>query len=318
MISEDSAATNAPATFSDKAKHAVCLAKIGAGSPGNAMRAARQCEPEHLSETEWGLVAAFAAREGSRTDLRRAAERCGDIDQAGKETWDKEGWQISFSLLHYVSTHENKRVSCLTQELLDLGANPNARGPQGQTILAAVANSGELSVFSSLLALSDANAQDDAGGTALMACAGSGSHTVDELQKITDLLAAGANPNLTDQHGETALMIAVRARNNAKAKRLVGQTNLSIKNNERQTAADIAIQFEEWALLDDLCASMSPQETAEVGRSLLQKLMPKGAARIDAHHEAQRLQSVVEGASASGGNAASGAAQKTARAAGRL
>ena len=74
-------------------------------------------------------------------------------------------------------------------------------------------------------------------GTALMACVVKG-----ELQLFDELLKKGANPDLTDDNGMTALMYAVQFKNVEMVKKLVNaKANKEQKSKQNKTAFEYAI-----------------------------------------------------------------------------
>lgn len=92
------------------------------------------------------------------------------------------------------------------RELLDQGANPNAKDKNGDIILMIAARNGYTGIIKLLLdAGADPNAKDENGWTALMEAAYYG-HT--DMVKL--LLDAGADVNAKDENGYTALMWASR------------------------------------------------------------------------------------------------------------
>jgi uncharacterized protein len=87
--------------------------------------------------------------------------------------------------------------------LLDEGADVNARGEYGKTVLMLAAGKGQLAATKLLLDRgADANARADGGGTALMDAAWRGHLEVAKL-----LLDRGADVNVREKWGMTALML---------------------------------------------------------------------------------------------------------------
>ncbi len=95
-------------------------------------------------------------------------------------------------------------------------AHVNAKDKEGETALMAAAGSGETS---NVLFLLDSRAQIDAkghdGNTALMLAAAAGPYNAVRALETTDavklLLSRGADPNVRNKHGQTALDLAVKS-----------------------------------------------------------------------------------------------------------
>ena len=99
----------------------------------------------------------------------------------------------------------------LAHALLDFGADPRARDLRKQTALMWAAGGGDLDILRRLLPLSDANASDAGGLTALMSlCAADASRQRrDQAAQCVELLAPVSNVLALDNHGRHALRIAV-------------------------------------------------------------------------------------------------------------
>ncbi len=92
------------------------------------------------------------------------------------------------------------------RRFIQAGANVNARGNNGWTVLRLAALQGRTQIVHELIqAGADVNARGADRWTALMTAAGSG-HT----QIVHELIQAGANVNARDNDGWTALMFAAR------------------------------------------------------------------------------------------------------------
>jgi ankyrin repeat protein len=94
-------------------------------------------------------------------------------------------------------------------ELLDAGADANARGLDGSTALMWAAYNGDLELVERLIeANADVDARNEFGTSALREAAVLGSSAI-----IEALLDAGADPNATNPEGEAALMAVARTGN---------------------------------------------------------------------------------------------------------
>jgi len=99
--------------------------------------------------------------------------------------------------------------------LLEHGASPNARDPEGNTALMLAAMYGDVPPLGLLLDKgADVNATNNAGATALMRAA-------DNFSKVHLLVERGANVNARSGFGNTALMLAARPANSHQAVQLL-------------------------------------------------------------------------------------------------
>ena len=116
-------------------------------------------------------------------------------------------------------------------QLLNHGADVNARGPDGGTALMLAAYADDLELVKRLIAAgADAKAQNEYGASALSEAAYLGSAPV-----IAALLKAGVDPNSRNAEGETALMLTARTGHVDAARML-----LDSGSNGRLTATTIA------------------------------------------------------------------------------
>ena len=114
------------------------------------------------------------------------------------------------------------------QRLLDTGADPNARQPDGATALHWAVHASDSSSVSALLeAGADVNVSNRLGASALFVAARNGDATM-----VETLLQAGANPNLALEMGETPLMTASRA-GAVRATRLLIEAGASVNKREQ-------------------------------------------------------------------------------------
>ena len=100
------------------------------------------------------------------------------------------------------------------RDLLDQGADVNARNHKGQTALHCAAKAGFVDIAAVLLARgADLNAVDAAGETPLASALRSTVKNRDGLREVVRLLAqGGADPDREDKHGHSPRRIAARKR----------------------------------------------------------------------------------------------------------
>ncbi len=172
--------------------------------------------------------------------------------------------------------------------LLESGSDPDLRDPDGETALSWAARLGHTAVVKDLLAagaqrelrgdrfqapaivlasraahrgivallapLADLDAVDSRGRTALI-CAVQPAQAGEKPQHrilaiVQTLLNQGADPDLQDADGETALMGAVRSGNREAVAVLIrAGANRSLANHSAQTALDLAVQRGDTALV---------------------------------------------------------------------
>ena len=190
------------------------------------------------------LVAAGAPLNGrgemDRTPLMWAARR-GDIEmlhtllEAGAGEQDPHGITAALAI---AGESKNKEV---VNTLLTFGNSTGFRDGQGQTMLLMLAAaSGVLTVVDQVLKEHpNVNAQDKNGRTALMAASWGNDSTkspeIDRAWVVRILLEAGADPNVRDEDGNTALMDATEDSKVALVL-LQGGANINAQNRAGQTA----------------------------------------------------------------------------------
>ena len=128
----------------------------------------------------------------------------------------------------------------LVNELIQAGANVNAKNSNGVTALMAASQDGHLDCIDILLSNgADVNAKDNRGRTALMFASFSGlTHKCMEM-----LLARGADVNAKNNTGITALMLACREGHISCIKMLVAKgADVNAKDNKGRTALMYASQ----------------------------------------------------------------------------
>lgn len=157
-------------------------------------------------------------------------------------------------------------------------AKVDARGPLGRTALMSAALHGHTTIAKTLLvAGADVNLIDHHGTTALMEAARSGSQDVIELMSAYRPL-----PDLSDAAGRTALMIACQSRqsNEATIKQLLAlgaNPQLTFSNGKR--AVDLAAEAGRWTFV----RLLDPTYQIPVSVAEVQALTPPGDVATPAH-----------------------------------
>jgi ankyrin repeat protein len=204
------------------------------------------------------LVAAGAPLNGrgdlDRTPLMWAAQR-GNIEMlsillaAGAGEQDARGIGAALAI---AGESKNKEAE---NTILTFGKSSGFRNDQGQTMLMLAAASGVLTVVDQILKdHPNVNAQDKNGRTALMAAANQDhdkakSPEIDRAWVARILLEAGADPNIRDEDGNTALIDATQD-SNVVLVLLQGGANINAQNKAGQTALiDCANPEVAWVLL---------------------------------------------------------------------
>ena len=148
----------------------------------------------------------------------------------------------------------------VVRALLEYGADPNARGPDGRAALHLAAQSGNLDLIAVLLAHgADANATDEAGTTPLVATLRRKSQQ--RSAAMAALLAGGADPNVR-MGSETPLHKVARDNDHAIAKLLLAHgANAAILDTRGRTPLTVAARkghTEMVALLRQHAAGTTP------------------------------------------------------------
>ncbi len=118
------------------------------------------------------------------------------------------------------------------KELLDMGADPNARNGKGQTALMIAASLERSLCLQVLIEKADLDAKDPLGKTAVMMAAVAGSDA-----SLRALVKAGANVNVTTPRGQTVLILAAAEGSVQGVKTLADLgAYLNIQDSEGKTA----------------------------------------------------------------------------------
>ena len=136
--------------------------------------------------------------------------------------------------LHWAAINGNVK---LTELLLAHGADTQAVDKFDSTPFMYTITQNQSFVTSILLSKQDVNSELINGKTALHFAAERGS-----VSCARHLLEAGANPNVTDNYGNTPLMIAAQNKKSRMVKLLVDKTDLTITNNSCLTAFHLSVQ----------------------------------------------------------------------------
>lgn len=151
------------------------------------------------------LLSGTACETRIHEDLRRAAMK-GDTDRVKAQL--SRGANVNhryggWTILMFVARAGHTEVGNI---LLENGADPNAKSPDGTSALTIAAEYGHADIIKLLLAKgADVNLRNNHGNTALMYGAEYG-----HPQVVKVLIAAGADLNARDNDRETALIIAKR------------------------------------------------------------------------------------------------------------
>jgi len=189
------------------------------------------------------LVAAGAPLNGrgemDRTPLMWAAQRR-NVEmlhtrlEAGAGEQDARGIAAALAI---AGQSKNEEV---VNTLLTFGSSTGFRDGQGQTMLMLAAASGVLTVVDQVLnEHPNVNAQDKNGRTALMAASRGNDNTkspeIDRAWVVRILLEAGADPNIRDEDGNSALIDATED-SKVVVVLLQGGANINAQNRAGQTA----------------------------------------------------------------------------------
>jgi len=140
-----------------------------------------------------------------------------------------------------ITVARDKTDASIARDLIEKGADVNARDENGATPLALAAKNGHNAILKVLIANgADLNAQDFGGHTPLMWAVTKGNG---KSAKI--LLESGAAPDMQNQHGQTALMLSANLNRNYIAKTLLKEgADVSIKDVNGHTAHSYASRRE--------------------------------------------------------------------------
>src|SRR5476651_1107121 len=166
--------------------------------------------------------------------------------------------------------------------LLEAGCDPMARAENGDTALIIACSMGKgvfVECAKMLLPVSDANAMNLDGETALMKVVGFGAESTSQS---VQMLAACSDMNLKNNEGDTALLIAADQGNADFVKILAPISDLSVAGGLGGTAFENATGRADWPTADALMAAMSPQDAMSAMLGMTQRLMPRGAAKVEA------------------------------------
>lgn len=162
-----------------------------------------------------------------------------------------------------------KAMKWSTLEIFDMMlplANVNLQNIDGETALM-IAGRGKEVFFELLLPIADLNIQDAQGQTALMRRV---SHW-----DIDERLVARSNPDIQDNKGFTALMLAAKSGCEKFAEALLNVADARLKNREGKTARDLALEGKHISLAGRIEAvELMQHQNAEL-KTLLPEKKPK-------------------------------------------
>ena len=193
------------------------------------------------------LAAVGPASRQARNDARDVMANLASQNTATKA--------LRFSLRHvdyvlYFKPHKTWWPNVL--KVLGRGADPNAAGPVGNTLLMMGAAWNNLEVVNVALAAgANADLQNKSGETALILAAAYGREGI-----VVRLLAAGANADLQKKSGETALIkAALHGREGIVARLLAAKADPNVKNTSGNTALILAARNGEEGIVVRLLAA---------------------------------------------------------------
>jgi ankyrin repeat protein len=191
------------------------------------------------------------------------------------EVFDEGGTPLLASLDDPESRRETRQSDAATI-LLEAGADPRIRDPNGNTMLILAAKNGSVEILRRLLALGfDPNESARGWGyerrTPLMLAAGS---RRDAAEKVRLLLTAGAQVDRQDRRGHTALLAAAAAGNQDAVVLLVeAGARVNLVGDEGMTPLHLVAQ----------CGESSYEMNAQPGGEAARALIRHGA-KIDARN----------------------------------
>jgi len=212
------------------------LSKTGpALGPALPQNSSVQPTPPHTSEgLPAGLAASTPAGGGSPD-----ASRSGTAPNAVSGPSPSPASATDAQLVEAVSQSKHK----LVRQMLDKGANVNARNEHQSSVLAMAASRGSSEIVDLLLAHgADVNAANDKGWTALMLAVNDRNLPSRRRSIVEALLKHGAHTDAVNSQGTSALMMAAQVGDKSIVSRLLdaGAPALT-KNSSGLTAQDLAI-----------------------------------------------------------------------------
>jgi len=247
---------------------------------------------------QWGRIAACAIFSQDTSALRFVANSV-----------DLLAWRLTAELAESAGLPKGSNLLSLSavagspgqiEWLLDMGFDPKLPDASEHTPLMRAAHTDRPGNVRALLPVSDIEAADARGHTAL-ALAALGSGTTTRL-----LLAAGANPNRKDFQGKTPLMRAAQSHNAENVKILASASDCSICDADGLTAFDHALREKSWDALDALISALPPENVLAAVLRVAKKFVPESAERAARAQEATELRSqALEGQLAARGDSGS-------------
>jgi len=101
------------------------------------------------------------------------------------------------------------------------------------------------------------------------------------------LLSNGADPDIRNNEGKTALFFAIESGDPGMIGILASVSNFAAQNDQGKTVVDFALERKDWLAVETMSEHMSGAQAEDAVLRLARKFTPKMAARAEAHFIAQ-------------------------------